>query len=164
MQTIRLHQGSTSTPRGWSYIVAPQGRTGGPRWVQGHQCALIPASPQKIKLQEPCDSGPASPKQVENYDLQRAKGQLQARARHPLCHLPVTSLQRAKALRKAEIQMGKRQTEGATMTSLQGTDLHVYFLSSPKRTQTPVNWNLICLELPLHPRARQNALHTVCLW
>lgn len=163
MQTIRLHQGSTSTPRGWTYIMAPQDRTGDPRWVQGYQRALFPASPQKIQTTGACDSGPASPKQAKNYDLQRAKGQLQARAQHPLCHLLVTS-QRAEALRKAEVQMGKRQREGATMTSLQGTDLHVYFLSSPKRTQTPVNWNLICLVLPLHPWARQNALHTACLW
>lgn len=163
MQTIRLHQGSTSTPRGWSYIVAPQGRTGGPRWVQGHQCALIPASPQKIQTTGAMWQRPCISKASWNYDLQSTKGQLQARAQHPLCHLLVTSLQRAKALRKAEIQMGKRQREGGTMTSLQGTDLHVYFLSSPKRTQTPVNWNLICLELPLHPRARQNALHPVCL-
>lgn len=114
IQMIRLHQGSTSTPRGRSYTTAPRDRTGDPRLVQGHRHALIRVGlgrpqllPNRPKLQEPHDSGLAPPKQAED-DLQRAKSQLQARSQLQLFCLLVTSLQRAEALRKVEVQRGKK--------------------------------------------------------
>lgn len=73
IQMIQLHQGSTSTPRGRSYTTAPRDRIGDPRLVQGHRHALIRVGlgrpqllPIRPKLQEPHDSGLASPKQAED--------------------------------------------------------------------------------------------------
>lgn len=42
---------------------------------------------------------------LEKNDRQRIKDQLQARVQHQLSNLPVTSLQRAEVLMKAEVQM-----------------------------------------------------------